>query len=250
MTKIFLDPGHGGKTVGTSGGGVVEKHLNLEVALTLQKLLENEGIDVVMARTSDTYSSLQDRTNLAAKERCDLYISIHHNGAENKDARGITVYHQLFNDESKNLARAVLRNLVDKLGLSSRGLKTRQNSAGNDYYHVLRENKMPAILSEAGFLTNPEEAAIIKNKKYGSRSFAEQEAHALLQGVLDFLGREAAKRPFPDVPPDHWAADAISEMKGAGVFIGLSDGTFSGGDYVTRYELAVTLRRLANWLRR
>lgn len=250
MPKICIDPGHGGTSPGAAANGLVEKNLNLEVSLLLRDLLLKDGIDVVMTRTADVTVSLAARTDLANRQACDFFISVHHNGAEATSARGIEVFHQVKSDKAKDLGRAVLRNMVDSLGLPSRGLKTRINSTGGDWYHVLRESKMPAIITEGGFLTSPQDAEVIKTKRYGSRSFLQQEAHAIHQGVLDFLGRERAARPFPDVPADHWAADAVRELKDAGIFIGLSDGTFSGGDKVSRYELAVTLRRLLTFLRR
>jgi len=244
MAKICIDAGHGGSSVGTSGHGLVEKDLNLEVSLELERLFnKTSGVDVVMTRRRDVTVSLQARTDLANKEKCDYFISVHHNGFSNPSACGIEVFRESHVDRSKDLGRSVLRNLIDGLGMVSRGLKTRLNSSGGEWYHVLRESKMPGIITESGFLTCPEDAEKIKKGKFNGKSFAEQEAFSIYKGVMDYLGIEESKKPFEDVPGDHWASEAVKEMKDLGIMIAMPDGKFNGSHNVSRFELAVTLRR-------
>jgi N-acetylmuramoyl-L-alanine amidase len=244
MARVCIDPGHGGSSPGTSGHGLVEKVLNLEVSLELEKLLVNAGVEVVMTRRMDVNVSLKDRTDLANSRNCDLFVSVHHNGFDKPTACGIEVFHQIHNDKSKRLGRLVLRNLIDGLGLVSRGLKNRVNSSGGDWYHVLRESRMPAIISEAGFLTCPGDADKIKNGRFNGKTFVETEAFSIYKGVMDYLGIEEESKPFEDVDGDHWASEAVMEMKKLGIMIAMPDGKFNGSHNVSRYELAVTLRRL------
>ena len=80
---IVLDPGHGGVDEGASGPtDLLEKTINLELALDLEKILKAQGATVYMTRTKDKYVYLSDRIELANKEHADLFVCIHHNSLE------------------------------------------------------------------------------------------------------------------------------------------------------------------------
>lgn len=91
MVKIFIDPGHGGADPGTSGYGMQEKNLTLQIALTLRNILVNEykGVSVLLSRTSDQTVSLTERTNAANNWGADYYLSIHINAG---GGRGLESY--------------------------------------------------------------------------------------------------------------------------------------------------------------
>jgi len=183
--RIMLDPGHGGNDPGAQANGIREKDPNLKVALRAAAMLEAHGMDVLLTRTGDVTVSLPDRTDFANREKVDAFISIHHNAADNSSARGLEVYHSIFGGEGKRLARLIHDRFVAITGIPSRGVRTRKGSSGRDYYHVIRETRMPAVIVEGGFVTNPEDAALIK-----SAAFIEQEAQAISQAVLAWYGHE------------------------------------------------------------
>lgn len=183
---ICIDPGHGGKDPGAVANGIQEKDVNLAVALLARDLLRTQGVEVLITRQDDSFISLQDRTDLANREKVDAFVSIHHNAADNTGARGLEVYHSIVGGEGKRLAELIhdqYQALIPEL--PSRGVRTRKNSDGRDYYHVIRATRMPAVIVEGGFLTNSQDAALIK-----SRAFQEKQARAINQAVLLWYGRE------------------------------------------------------------
>ena len=88
VSRIVIDPGHGGHDPGAKGkGGVTEAELVLDVSRRLQKLLEKvRGVDVILTRDSDCFVPLQERTAIANREGADLFLSIHANASANDQA--------------------------------------------------------------------------------------------------------------------------------------------------------------------
>ena len=186
MQKIFIDPGHGGADPGASGHGIQEKDVNLAVALLTRDMLHAHGVNALMIRTNDSYMSLRDRTTLANNKQADAFVSIHHNAATNTAARGLEIYHSIVGGEGQRLANLIhdqYRALIPEL--PSRGVKTKKGNDGRDYYHVIRETRMPAVIVEGAFLTNPQDADLLK-----TRDFQEREARAISQAVLLWYGKE------------------------------------------------------------
>ena len=149
MSKIIcIDAGHGGKDAGAVSGARYEKNDNLRFALALGALLENQGFKVYQTRTTDTWISLQDRSDYANKMNADYFISIHRNSFVNETANGVEnwVYERTDN-HTIEYATAIQNELV-KVGVqSNRGVKK-----GN--FHVTRETHMPACLLELCFIKN------------------------------------------------------------------------------------------------
>lgn len=184
--KIMLDPGHGGSDPGATANNIIEKEVNLAVALLARDLLTASGVNIIMTRMDDTYVSLPDRTERANREKVDAFVSIHHNAASESAARGMEVYHSIVGGEGQRLAKLIHdRYQVLIPELPSRGVKTRTGSDGRDYYYVIKKTQMPAVIIEGGFLTNSQDAALIK-----SRAFQEKQARAINQAVLLWYGRE------------------------------------------------------------
>ena len=191
--RVFIDPGHGGKDPGAVANGIQEKDVNLAVALLARDLLRTQGVEVLITRQDDSFISLQDRTDLANREKVDAFVSIHHNAADNTGARGLEVYHSIVGGEGQRLAELIhdrYRTLIPEL--PSRGVRTRKGSDGRDYYHVIRATRMPAVIVEGGFLTNKEDAALIK-----TRDFQEKQAQAISQAVLKWHGKEIGAEGTP-----------------------------------------------------
>ena len=93
MSRIVIDPGHGGHDPGTIAKGLTEAALTLDVALRLEKLLQKElGVEVVLTRRTDVYIPLEERTAIANRQNADLFLSIHANSSRNSGAKGIETY--------------------------------------------------------------------------------------------------------------------------------------------------------------
>ena len=187
--KIVIDPGHGGNDAGAIGpSGVMEKTVTLKVSLELEKLLENEGAEVIMTRDTDTevaprgknatdIEELKSRCDIANEAKADIFISIHADSFTNPASRGTTCYYFAEGSpESKKLAEKVHAALIEQIKTPSRGIK------GCNFY-VVRNTDMPAILVELAFISNPQEEKLL-NSKEG----VEQAAQGIFDGIEDYFG--------------------------------------------------------------
>lgn len=172
--RVTIDPGHGGEDPGGTGpSGTEEKDITLALALKLQKLMRESGMEVQMTRTDDMQIQLRPRVAIGDEFDSDVFISIHTNAIANPKINGIETYY--FTPQSLPLARAVHRQLVNKLGRPDRGV--RRNN-----FVVVKYNKMPACLVEIGYLTNPTEEKLLKSPAYQQKA-----AEAILAGVQDYF---------------------------------------------------------------
>ncbi len=152
--RIVLDAGHGGQDHGAMGPGgsayPSESDLNLLLAYTLKKELENAGAEVTMTRTSDRTVTLANRTELAHSLAPDLFISLHHNSTgETGDYTSATGGLMLYSaPHSKSLAEGMAVNLWD--GVGEKATRSKRQSL-----FVCRDTRYPAVLVEAGYLCNP-----------------------------------------------------------------------------------------------
>jgi len=162
---VVIDPGHGGTDPGTTSiGGVHERYLVLDVSLQLLEIFNNSSdVKVYMTRRTNTTVSRPARATLANEVGADLFISVHMNSAApNQTPRGTETHY--FPDAhirgsgfcSAQMAAIFQRHVQSALGTNDRGTI----SAAWD---VLTLTEMPAVLSELGFLSNPQEAAMLKN---------------------------------------------------------------------------------------
>ena len=171
---VVLDPGHGGNDPGAVVGEAQEKDINLAIALLVREQLEEqEGITILMTRDQDVYPSLTDRADFANQEQADLFVSIHANSLEDKSYAGIfTFYHP-----DKRSSRAFAQAIQDAVTAASGGL---DRGVRSEDYAVLRETDMPAVLVETGFMTCPEELALLLDTDYQKLL-----ARGIAQGILD-----------------------------------------------------------------
>jgi len=161
---IMLDAGHGGKDEGTRVRNLVEKQLTLRTAYLTKSCLEKLGYRVIMTRARDIFLPLGTRVKLANKRPNSLFVSIHYNSAKSLVAKGVEVYYYGKGDlkrkeASKQMAQILLAEMVSESGASSRGIKQ-----GN--FQVIREILTPAVLIEAGFITNSDERNLIAQEAY------------------------------------------------------------------------------------
>ena len=165
---IVIDPGHGGEDYGTKSilkPCVYEKTLTLRTAKLVYNFLLKKGYEVRLTRNKDIFIPLLERVRLANNCKAKLFVSIHYNAASNKQASGIEVFYykdvrdKIRTFRSERLAKNILTKMIIATKAPSRGVKR-----GN--FAVIRETTMPAVLVEAGFLTNRAEAIRLKDPNY------------------------------------------------------------------------------------
>lgn len=155
---VMLDAGHGGYDPGAVDNEVEEKTANLYIAKKVQELLQKDGYTVYMTREEDKYLSLSDRYNYANELNVDLFISIHNNSAETSKAKGTEVLCHT-SEGSKKLAQNILDAIVERINTTNRGLKDGSRMA------VIRNTNMPAVIVEGLFISNPNDAKMLKDTK-------------------------------------------------------------------------------------
>ncbi|MBP1935832.1 N-acetylmuramoyl-L-alanine amidase [Paenibacillus sediminis] len=173
---VVIDAGHGAKDPGAIGiNNMQEKVQNLALALKVQNLLKNDpNISVVLTRSDDTFLELSERVKIAEDLKADIFISIHANSSTSPTASGVETYYQ--RSESIPLAKVMHKYLVSSSGLKDRGV-----AYGN--FHVIRETTMPAVLLEAGYISNAGDEA-----KMFTDSFRNNVAGGIVAGIKEYLG--------------------------------------------------------------
>lgn len=204
VSRIVIDPGHGGRDPGVQGRGMSEAPLTLDVALRLEKLLLKEtGVEVVLTRRSDVYVPLEERTEIANREGADLFLSIHANASRNTEAGGIETYYLSFAsspeaeavaarensasgrsmhnlpdivkaialnnklDESRDFASMVQESMVSRARRSNKAIRDR--GVKKAPFVVLIGANMPSILAEVSFLSNRQENQLLRSAAYKDR---------------------------------------------------------------------------------
>jgi N-acetylmuramoyl-L-alanine amidase len=230
VSRIVIDPGHGGHDPGVLGRGLSEASLVLDVALRLEKLLQKEeGVDVVLTRRTDVYVPLEERTEIANRQSADMFLSIHANASRNADAKGIETFflsfasspeaeavaarensasaremHQLPDlvkaitlnnklDESRDLAQMVQDSLVNNLRKTNKDVRSR--GVKKAPFVVLIGAEMPSVLAEISFVSNRQELALLKTAAYRQRI-----AESLYQAVTKY--RRALKNQVLTALPE------------------------------------------------
>lgn len=193
IPTIVLDPGHGGEDGGTSGNSaVLEKDINLAVALKVQGLLEASGYHVVMTRTEDIsigdetldtvrgrkVSDLHNRMKIIEEQGDCVFLSIHQNYFEQSQYDGAQMFYSTKNPASKELAESIKSRVVTLLQPENK----RETKPATSSIYLLWNVKVPAVLVECGFLSNPAEAAKLKDPSY-----QQQMAFAVFCGMMDYL---------------------------------------------------------------
>jgi N-acetylmuramoyl-L-alanine amidase len=216
VSRIVIDAGHGGHDPGAMAFGISESSLVLDVALRLEKLLQQRpGVDVVLTRRDDEFVSLDERTAIANRESADLFLSIHANASSNATARGVETYVLNFAlnrqaeavaarenaasgktmnslpgivkaitlnsklNESKDFAALVQQSLLRGLRPANKALK--DLGVKQAPFMVLIGAAMPSVLTEISFVTNRQEARLLKSPAYRQKI-----AEALVAGVLKY----------------------------------------------------------------
>lgn len=167
MKKVFGGVGHGGKDPGATGNGLRESDINLDIALAWEKEMKRHGVEVKLSRYKDEDDALKEEIRECNAFNPDLAIDFHTNAG---GGDGFEVYYSIVGGLGKILAENIEKEII-ALGQNSRGIKTRVNSSGKDYYGFIRETKCPAVIVECAFIDNKEDISIVFSKeariKYG-----------------------------------------------------------------------------------
>ena len=161
FTTVVIDPGHGGiDRGGIPGQRVPEKVMALDTAWRLEKLLRAAGFRTIMTRRDDKFVSLPARVAIANAQWDAIFISIHYNATPRPEAEGFETYY--YTRRSARLAAACYSEIVRAWPGMRRGIRTRG-------FFVIRRTVIPSVLVEPGFLTNPEDAALISRPQMRQR---------------------------------------------------------------------------------
>ncbi len=191
--KIVIDAGHGGRDIGASGlrpDVYPEAERNLSLAYKLKAQLESYGATVIMTRTSDTSMSSDARCEFLRRVAPDYCISIHHDSSTRSSANGGSFF--CFNAFSDKATKYVYdRNVQGNF------YSTIQKSW--HYFYLARVTSCPVVLTENGFISNPQDFAGIT-----SDSINTQKAKAIAQGILDYFNQyiNTSKPTQPSEPSD------------------------------------------------
>jgi N-acetylmuramoyl-L-alanine amidase len=235
IAAVIVDPGHGGRDSGAVGNHTINgkplRVLEKDVTLTVSKLLHSRLTSafpdkrVLLTRQDDTYPSLEDRVAIAnsvplKENEAIVFVSVHANASFNKNARGYEVWYlspeyrrtvidrdryadsaevipilnamleEEFTTESIIMAQSIMRGFNETLGQSvpSRGIKAEE-------WFVVRNARMPSVLVELGFVTNPEDALLLTSDTH-LRNLSE----ALYKGIVDFIAIFERSGGFTGLP--------------------------------------------------
>ncbi len=228
VSRVVIDPGHGGHDPGAQANGLTEADLTLDVALRVEALLKKAGVDVVLTRRTNVFIPLEERTAIANREGADLFLSIHANAARRTAARGVETYFLNFatNPEAEAVAAREnatstksmgnLPKLVQQITLNAKVKESRElasmvqtsmirglkplNRTVQDLgvkqapFVVLIGAEMPSVLAEISFITNKSEATLLKRENYKQRI-----AQSLADAVLKYQAslKKSAGLPAP-----------------------------------------------------
>jgi N-acetylmuramoyl-L-alanine amidase len=186
--KVVLDAGHGGRERANRGPtGYIEPDGVLMVALKVAEYLKPFPIECIFTRITDKTVELSERAQIANEAKADIFVSIHTDANDNPAIKGTTTFHSIHSVPGQGcnkLAHLILEHVVKECGTIPRGVQTREGKNG-DYYAVIRETKMPAVIVEGAFHTNPEEEALLK-----TAAFRDKYALGIAKGIVAYFGLE------------------------------------------------------------
>ena len=209
---VVVDAGHGGDDPGKIGiNGAPEKDINLQIAQKLKKYLEAEDVEVVLTRETedglyDAHASnkkVQDmkrRIEIIEKTDPVLTVSIHQNSYPEEYVHGAQVFYYTDSKEGEKLALCMQDALVAGLDPANH-----RKAKGNKTYYMLKKTDAVLVICECGFLSNPEEEALLNTKEYQKKV-----ADALCDGVLTYLGEKKNGKEKTQTKTEETAAGAAS----------------------------------------
>ena len=188
---ILIDPGHGGIDGGAkSKNGTIEKDINLQIAIKLKENLEDKGYKVYMTRECDEglykqgktvkekkREDLKKRVDLKTETNCDIFVSIHLNKIPQSQYYGWQTFFKKDNENSIKLAKSIQSNLNNAVQRENK----RESLAITGKY-IIDNVEIPTTIVECGFLSNPEEEALLQTDEYQNKL-----AWGIYNGIMDYF---------------------------------------------------------------
>ncbi len=175
---VVLDPGHGGRDPGAVGiNGLQEKQVVNDITPQVAQILREQGVNVVLTRSSDVEVDLAPRVQIAEQANASIFVSIHANAISmsRPDVNGLETFYA--SDAGQRLANTVHSTILSEMGLRDRRVRSAR-------FYVIRRTSMPAILVETGFVTGAEDAPNLADPAWRERM-----AGAIARGILLHLQR-------------------------------------------------------------
>lgn len=177
--KVFLGVGHGGTDPGAVANGFKEADINLTIANFAKPELERHNVEVKMSRTKNENDPLSEEIRECNAFNPTLAVDIHTNAG---GGDGFEVFHSIGGGTGKVLATNI-NDEVKLIGQNSRGIKTKKNSSGKDYFGFVRDTKCPAVICEGFFIDNKTDLA-----DFDTNEELKQLGVAYAKGILKTLG--------------------------------------------------------------
>lgn len=177
---VVIDAGHGYPDGGAVGNnGTIEQDINLKIAMNIQSLLERSGANVIVTRSDDNniadegYEKIRDLKRSDMKNRkairdsygADIFVSIHMNKFPDSSSKGAQVFYADSPSESKILGECIQSELI----LLCDPENKRVAKKAEDTIYLLKDSKIPAVIIECGFLSNPREETLLNTEEYRQR---------------------------------------------------------------------------------
>jgi N-acetylmuramoyl-L-alanine amidase len=173
---VVIDPGHGGRDPGSIGiDGIREVDIVLDISRQVATILQRQGSQVVMTRSSDIFIGLEERVKITKETNATLFVSIHANSIDDDPNRnGLETYHYNIGENLASIIHSSILEDLKETGILNRGLRSAR-------FLVLRKSTIPAVLIETGYITNEKEA-----KRLSSPNYRSQLALAIARGILEY----------------------------------------------------------------
>lgn len=267
---IVIDPGHGGENLGAEYEDYTEKEMTLIVAKAMKEELEQyEGITVYLTRTGDEDLSLEERCEYAASVNADFLFCLHFNMSEYHTLFGAETWISAFGEQySRGYAFADIEiGLLQEMGLYSRGIKTRLNDRGEDYYGIIRhstERNMPCVLIEHCHLDQENDQSFYDHQEK-LEAFGRLDAEAVARYYRlrseslgkDFSDHQNITVPVPtqtmkpdSTEPDICMVELVNQnMENGEVTVSVSAADYDSGMlyYTYSYNGGMTFSELQRW---
>ena len=183
---VIIDSGHGGQDVGSigvyDGDDVYEKDIDLDIALHVEKMLNEAGIDTYMIRDDDSTVDILERPEIANKKNGTLYLSIHNNASTNSEVKGTQIYYSNQESSFENMTNEEIAKVyyekLTALGLRKAGV------VDNPRYIVIYRSNMPSFIIEGAFMTNKDDIALLVDK-----DFRKEMAVAISEATIEILNK-------------------------------------------------------------
>lgn len=267
---VVIDAGHGGNNLGGEYEDYTEKDMTLIVAKAMKEELDKyEGITVYLTRSDDKSMDLEERCEYAKSVGADFIFCLHFNLSEYHTLFGAETWISAFGEEySRGYTFASIEmEQLQELGLYSRGIKTRLNDKGEDYYGIIRhatERNIPCVLIEHCHLDQENDKPFYDHKeKLEEFGRLDAEAVAKYYGLKsDSLGKDYSSYPKPDIAipahvvrpdgsePDICFIELVEQNKKNGdVTVSVSAADYDSGMlyYTYSYDGGVTFSELQRW---